>query len=92
VINDVPYEIEWAPTVIRRVSQLPEKVATAVVEFVYGALVEAPHRVGHPIRFEFEGKHSANRGDCRVVYKIDDEFRVITVLVVDHRSKIYRTG
>jgi mRNA-degrading endonuclease RelE of RelBE toxin-antitoxin system len=70
--------------------RLPEKVATAVVEFVYGALAENRARVGHQLRFELEGKHSANRGDYRIVYEIADKARVVTILAVDHRSKIYR--
>jgi mRNA interferase RelE/StbE len=31
---------------------LPRGVAYAVMEFVYGALAENPHRVGKPLRLE----------------------------------------
>ncbi len=86
-----PHAIDWSPTALRGLSRLPEKVATAVVEFVYSALAESPRRVGHPLRFELEGKHSANRGDYRIVYEIDDQARVVVILAVDHRSKIYRS-
>ncbi len=88
--NGKPFEISWAPTALRNLASLPEKVATAVVEFVYGALADNPWRVGHELRFELVGKHSANRGDYRVIYEIDDEALVATILAIDHRSKIYR--
>jgi hypothetical protein len=42
--------IAWTPTVRRALSRLPEKAATAAVEFVYGALAGDPWRVGKPLR------------------------------------------
>ncbi len=89
--TDEPFEIAWSPSALRDLARLPEKIATAVVEFVYGALADNPRRVGHELRFELEGKHSANRGDYRIVYEIDDPARVVTILAIDHRSKIYRS-
>ena len=86
-----PFETAWSPSALRDLAKLPEKVATAVIEFVYGALADNPRRVGHALRFELEGKHSANRGDYRVVYQIDDGARAVTILAIDHRSKIYRS-
>ena len=85
-----PYEIDWAPSATRALSRLPEKVGTAVVEFAYGALADNPQRVGLELRFALEGKHSANRGDYRIIYEIDDEARVVVILAIDHRSKVYR--
>lgn len=85
-----PYEIDWASSALRALDRLPEKIATACVEFVYGGLAENPQRVGHALRFDLEGKHSARRGDFRIVYEIDDDRRLVTVLAVDHRSDVYR--
>lgn len=87
--SDEPFDIAWSPSAVRDSARLPEKVAVAVVEFVYGALAENPRRVGHELRFELAG-HSANRGDYRVIYEIDDRERLVTILAIDHRSKIYR--
>ena len=88
--SDQPFDVAWSPTAQRDLTRLPEKIAIAVVEFVYGALAENPSRVGHRLRFELEGKHSANRGDYRIIYQIDDSARAVTVLAIDHRSKVYR--
>lgn len=85
-----PFAIEWTSSAFRALDRLPEKIATACVEFVHGGLAENPRRVGHALRFDLEGKHSARRGDFRIVYEIDDDRRVVTVLAVDHRSDIYR--
>ena len=84
------YEIEWAASALRSLDRLPEKIATACVEFVHGGLAENPQRVGRALRFDLHGKHSARRGDFRVIYEIDEEQRVVTVIAIDHRSDVYR--
>jgi mRNA interferase RelE/StbE len=36
---------------------LPEAVAAAVVDFLYGPLAEDPYRVGKLLRFQLERRH-----------------------------------
>ena len=84
------FEISWAASALRSLDRLPEKIATACVEFAYGGLADDPHRVGRPLRFDLEGKHSARRGDFRVIYQIDDQQRLLTIIAIDHRSDVYR--
>ena len=50
-----PYVIEWAAPAKRALQRLPEKVATAAIEFIYGPVTDNPHRVGRPLRFELDG-------------------------------------
>lgn len=85
-----PYEIEWAKPARKALSRIPEKVATAAIELIYGALAENPQRLGHPLRFELEGSHSASRGDFRIIYRIQEELRVVFILTIEHRADVYR--
>lgn len=85
-----PYEVTWAPTAQRDIRRLPEKVATAVAEFVYGRLAETPGRVGRPLRLDLAGLHAARLGDYRVIYRIDDTVNVVRVVSIDHRADVYR--
>ena len=85
-----PYAIAWTAPARRALSRLPEKVATAAVEFLYGSLAANPHRVGKPLKLEMAGLHSARRGDYRVIYRIDDGDHRIDVLAIEHRSDAYR--
>ena len=62
----------------------------AAIEFAYGPLAENPARVGHPLRFELEGLHSARRGGHRIIYRIDEERRVVVVEAIQHRADVYR--
>jgi mRNA-degrading endonuclease RelE of RelBE toxin-antitoxin system len=62
-----PVEARCAPRAQRQLTRLPEKIAAAAAEFITGPLLDNPHRVGHPLRDEYAGQHSARRGpDWRV--------------------------
>ena len=70
---------------------LAEDVAAAAVEFITGPLLDAPHRVGKPLRGKLAGFHSARLGtQWRVLYRIDESKRVVVVLDIQHRSAAYR--
>ena len=74
----------------RSLAQLPERVATAVVEFLLGPLLDSPLVVGKPLQRELSGLYSARRGAYRVIYRIDDDENLVTVLRIEHRSDVYR--
>jgi mRNA interferase RelE/StbE len=84
------WHVAWTATGRRSLALLPEKVAAAVLEFVYGPMAESPFRVGKPLRFELEGLHAGRRGDYRVIYEVDTDAERITVHVIQHRSDAYR--
>ena len=69
--------------------RLPEAVATAALEFIYGPLAENPHRVGKRLQRELAGRWSARRGEYRIIYRFDDERVQVDVLDVDHRRDVY---
>lgn len=82
-----PFDVAWSATARRAMSRIPEKVATAAVEFIYGPLAGNPRRVGKALRFELSGLHSARRGDFRVISRITD---VVTIVAIEHRADAYR--
>jgi mRNA interferase RelE/StbE len=84
------YAVAWTAPARRALSRLPEKVASAVVEFCYGSLAANPRRVGKPLKLGLEGLHSARRGDYRVIYRIDDQSQRIDIVAVEHRADVYR--
>jgi mRNA interferase RelE/StbE len=86
------YELGLARPARRGLAEtLPEEVATAAMEFITGPLLEAPHRVGKPLRDELEGLHSARLGtDWRVLYRIDRGKHAVIVLDIRRRARVYR--
>ena len=89
-MSENAFAIAWTAASRRALARLPEKVATAVVEFLYGSLAASPYRVGKPLKLGLEGLHGARRGDYRVIYRIDDRQRQVTVVAIEHRSDVYR--
>lgn len=86
------FELVLTPPAVRAIrSGLPEAVATAVLEFITGALLENPHRVGKQLRGDLAGIHSARRGTYRVLYRINEADGEVVVLRVEHRRDAYRS-
>jgi mRNA interferase RelE/StbE len=88
-VSENAVAIAWTATSRRVLTRLPGKVATAVAGLRYGSLATSPHRVGKPLRLGLEGLYSARRGDYRVIYRIDDRRRQVTVVAIEHRSDAY---
>jgi mRNA interferase RelE/StbE len=88
-VSDPPWDVLVAPPARRQIDRLPISVAAAVIE-TFDAIASNPRRLGKPLRFELEGYLSARRGPYRIIYRIDDATRSITVVAVAHRSDIYR--
>ena len=89
--SDHAYTLVVTPTVRRQIgTQLPESVAAAALEFMTGPLLDNPRRLGKPLSGPFKGRFAARRGTYRVVYRIDEEAREVTVVLVVHRQDAYR--
>lgn len=74
----------------RSLEKVPERIATALVEFMTGRLLENPHRIGKPLLGRFAGLHAARVGDYRVRYRIDEQTRKVVVVHVAARGDVYR--
>jgi mRNA interferase RelE/StbE len=74
-------------------SRLPVPVAEAAFAFITGPLLDNPRRVGKPLGQQLTGLYSARLGrEWRVLYEIDDQRQVVTVLDIRHRAVAYRTS
>ena len=74
-VSEGEIAIAWTAPPRRALTRLPQKVATAAAEFLYGLLPANPHWVGRPLKLGLNGLHSARRVD---------------VVVIEHRSDIFR--
>ena len=85
------YEVRFTRSAKRSLALiLPEKVATAAMNFIMGALSENPHRVGKQLKAPLFPMYSARRGEYRVIYRILDDVVVIEIVAVAHRRDSYR--
>lgn len=86
-----PYEVRFSSAAERDLGQIPPRYAVAIVEFVTRVLPTNPQRMGKPLRNELEGLHGARRGDYRVLYQIIEADKVVLMVRIDHRSRVYKT-
>jgi mRNA-degrading endonuclease RelE of RelBE toxin-antitoxin system len=85
-----PFEITIKARALKILSEkLPTKIVDAATNFIYGPLAENPKRVGKRLNAPFVGQWSAKRGDYRIIYSIDEERGVVTVLDIAHRAHVY---
>jgi mRNA interferase RelE/StbE len=85
------YELILTPPARRALTErLPEAVAAAVIDFLTTALVQAPRRVGKPLRGDLAGVWAARRGTYRVLYRVRQDPHEVIVLRVEHRRDAYR--
>jgi mRNA interferase RelE/StbE len=88
-VSEPSWDLLVAPPARRQIARLPISVAAAVMEAL-DAIASNPRRLGKPLRFELKGYLSARRGPYRIIYRIDDATRSITVVAVAHRADVYR--
>ncbi|MFZ0157772.1 MAG: type II toxin-antitoxin system RelE/ParE family toxin [Kineosporiaceae bacterium] len=86
------YEVIFTATARRDLQRIPPRIIPAIIEFVFGDLAAAPQRVGKPLERDLSGTFSARRGPYRVLYRIDEDTKKVTLLRVAHRADIYRPG
>ena len=87
-----PYTLRTSPTVRRALAEtLPEAVAAAAYEFMTGPLLREPYRVGKRLLPPLDDRFSARRGTYRIIYRVDNKARMVTVVDIGHRRDVYRT-
>lgn len=86
-----PYTVHWSAPAKRAIDkELPETAAAAALELILGALRNDPRHVGKPLRAPLDGVWSARRAMYRVLYRIDDDERVVLIEAIRHRRSAYR--
>lgn len=91
-MSQAGYRLVISPTARRQLAEvLPEAVAFAAYEFIIGPLLANPQRVGKRLEPPLSDRYSARRGTYRIIYRIDEEDRVVTVVAVVRRADAYRS-
>lgn len=85
-----PWKVEVTSPALKGFRRLPEKAATAIVEFVTGVLADNPRRLSKPLTNELAGLRTARRGDYRVLFTLDVDERILYVHRIEHRSEVYK--
>ena len=86
------YEVEITAAAVRDLSsaKTPRHIVDAVVALMEGPLAEIPRRVGKPLLAPLQGVWSARRGDFRVLYLVQEDPPLVSIVAVKHRADSYR--
>lgn len=92
VYQSARYELAITGTARRQLAEiLSTSIASAAYKFIISPLLENPQRVGKQLIAPLDDRHSARRGTYRMIYRIDEPQKTVTVLTVSARSDAYRT-
>ena len=81
-----PYRVEISRPAVRTLSRLPPKLVDAVLRFLDGPLSETK-----PLGAELAGFRAGYVGiSYRVLVRIDESTRVVSVMRIAHRADAYR--
>ena len=85
-----PYDVQVTSPAVRALGRLPAKIQEVVIEFIYEELAYNPQLRGRRLGRELTGEWRARRGDWRIIYRVDDEMRVVTITHASSRADAYR--
>lgn len=81
------YKLVFSALAANKLRKIPWKQQEQI-EKVLDELRESPS-ILNPLQRELIGRFKERVGVYRIIYKVNFEDRVITVLNIDHRSKVY---
>jgi mRNA interferase RelE/StbE len=82
------YRLGFKPIAVKQLEGLPPRDRKRVVERIR-ALAHDPRPFGSE-KLSGEEKYRVRQGDFRVVYGIDDDAEMVSVVRIGHRRDIYR--
>lgn len=82
------YEVILTPRAQKELKRLPKRYQRAIVLSLH-ELREYPFS-GKPLTRELTGQFSLRVGVYRILYKINKQNKIVSVLTIGHRSTVYQ--
>ncbi|HEY6985791.1 MAG TPA: type II toxin-antitoxin system RelE/ParE family toxin [Rhodanobacteraceae bacterium] len=82
------YELIYLPSIRRDLRGIPRREVQRILQKTE-ALRENPYPVGS-IKLSGRDRYRIRQGDYRILYSVDDEFVIVTVVKIAHRREAYR--
>ncbi len=84
------YLIEYLDTVVDEdIPSLPVTVRERIKRAIETRLVADPVGLGKPLRYSFKGHRRIRVGDYRILYRVDNNKKLVTVILIKHRKNVY---
>lgn len=69
---------------------LPKAIQKILATAMRNRLEVDPVSFGKPLRYSLKGHRRLRVGDYKIVYRIKEEKKIVTIVVVDHRKDVYQ--
>lgn len=86
------YKIIWHKEALEDLKRLDKPVRQKIFERIEIYLAKDPIGLGKPLRQNLFGMFRYRYGDYRIIYIVDIQNRLLTILEVGHRKEIYRNS
>ena len=84
------YEIIFDPRVVKQdFKSIGESVKKRIVREIKKKLKTSPTDFGKPLQFKLRNLYRLRVGDYRIIYHIDSNELLVTILKIGHRSEVY---
>ena len=84
------FNIEYLDTVVEEdIPALPKTMKERIQRAIETRLAADPVGLGKPLRYSFIGHRRIRVGDYRIVYRIDVQKNLVTIVLIKHRKDVY---
>ena len=85
------YKINYLDTVVKEdIPKLPKTIKIRIKKAIESRLTADPVGLGKPLRYSFAGHRRIRVGDYRIVYRIDPDKKIVTIVFIKHRKDVYK--
>jgi mRNA interferase RelE/StbE len=84
------FQIDYLATVVDEdIPSLPKTMRDRIKRAIETRLAADPMGLGKPLRYSFIGHRRIRVGDYRIVYRVDMQKLLVTVVLIKHRKEVY---
>lgn len=84
------FRIDYLDSVVDEdIPNLPKTMRIIIKKAIEDRLTVDPVGLGRPLRYSLKGHRRLRVGDYRVVYRVDVEKRIVTIVIIKHRKEVY---
>lgn len=83
------YDLIWEEEAINDLNKLCSSISIPLQKKIRSYLIKYPQELGKPLKGKYRKLYRYRYGDYRIIYELDKENKLVSVLRVGHRSEIY---
>jgi mRNA interferase RelE/StbE len=84
------FQIEYLDSVVEEdIPALPKTIRERIKRGIETRLSMDPVGLGKPLRYSFKGHRRIRVGNYRIIYRVDIDTKIVTVVLIKHRKDVY---